>query len=270
MTQIVGNSYQKKKLERVILDQSVQVVALVGKSYLGKRSFLINYFSDHCEDHDLIYIKKSNQDEFLEQLKLVENSSFSTEFKVVIFDELDTFSNGQQSILLKLFEEPPSYLKIFIICEDTNNLIDPINSRVQFCSNWGTVLESEMDDFINSSNLVNDYDAKLIADNRPGIYEPIIRSLDTYKLILTQLDLLIKSDKIDLFSNFLVIDDDHINRDILCLISSHIFKQNFGQYPEKCGFLLSFCSAICKERDIKLSIIWNVFLYELLKFSHTS
>src|SRR5574343_1675420 len=104
---IIGNYYQQQRLDRVIVDPSIQVVALIGNNHLGKRSFLINYFSDHCEDHDLIYIKHSSQDEFSERIKLVNNSSFSTDFKVVIFDELDTFPENQQSLLLKLLEEPP-------------------------------------------------------------------------------------------------------------------------------------------------------------------
>jgi len=53
------------------------------------------------------------------------------EFKFYIFDEADLMTPQAQNSLLKIIEEPPKDVYIFLLCENSSSMLQTVRSRVQ-------------------------------------------------------------------------------------------------------------------------------------------
>ena len=53
------------------------------------------------------------------------------EHKIYIIEDADTMNDQAQNAFLLTLEEPPSYVKFFLLCEKSNNLLETIRSRAQ-------------------------------------------------------------------------------------------------------------------------------------------
>lgn len=53
------------------------------------------------------------------------------DYKIYIIEDADTMTIQAQNAFLLTLEEPPSFVKYFLICEDSSGLLETIHSRVQ-------------------------------------------------------------------------------------------------------------------------------------------
>lgn len=66
--------------------------------------------------------------EFISKVAL---SPSDLEFKFYIFDEADLMTPQAQNSLLKIIEEPPKDVYIFLLCENPSSMLQTVRSRVQ-------------------------------------------------------------------------------------------------------------------------------------------
>ena len=115
------------------------------------------------------------------------------EHKIYIIEDADTMNEQAQNAFLLTLEEPPSYVKFFLLCEKSNNLLETIRSRAQ-------TLRTELLDYNSIDNhLQARYDdAKRLKLSSPDSYYELLmasegtigRALDlleekTFKQILS-------------------------------------------------------------------------------------
>lgn len=85
---------------------------------------------------DVIYAKRFCDDKYeIKKLRTLINQDASIKpndgnIKIYIFEDADTLSIECQNTLLKCIEEPASYLKFIFLCENINNILVTIQSRV--------------------------------------------------------------------------------------------------------------------------------------------
>lgn len=53
------------------------------------------------------------------------------DYKIYVIEDADTMTLQAQNAFLLSFEEPPSYVKFFLICRDADSLLETIRSRAQ-------------------------------------------------------------------------------------------------------------------------------------------
>lgn len=83
-------------------------------------------FKEVFPDKDII--KKGQIDELI---KFINSSPFESEKKLIIIDHAHLMNKEAQNGLLKSLEEPPEYIHIILVSEDTKNLLPTIRSRGQ-------------------------------------------------------------------------------------------------------------------------------------------
>lgn len=91
---------------------------------------------DENSHPDVIYAKRFCDDKY--EIKKVreligEDASIKpndSNVKIYIFEDADTLSSECQNTLLKCIEEPASYLRFIFLCENINNILVTIQSRV--------------------------------------------------------------------------------------------------------------------------------------------
>ena len=82
---------------------------------------------------DVIQIEKSGQSVKIEQIRTLKNDVFSLpndlEHKVYIIEDADTMTEAAQNAFLLTLEEPPSFVRFFLLCERPEKLLETVRSR---------------------------------------------------------------------------------------------------------------------------------------------
>lgn len=90
---------------------------------------------DNKNNPDIIYIKPSKTnyigvDDIREQIKNQVNiRPYTCNYKIFILEDADKMSTAAQNALLKILEEPPSFVIFFLLGENKNNFLPTIISR---------------------------------------------------------------------------------------------------------------------------------------------
>lgn len=71
------------------------------------------------------------------------------DYKVYIIEDADTMTPQAQNALLLTLEEPPSFVKFFLLCEDAGSMLETIRSRAQILRTEPTPA-ADIDDYIVS------------------------------------------------------------------------------------------------------------------------
>lgn len=95
------------------------------------------------------------------------------DYKIYIIEDADLMTTQAQNAFLLTLEEPPKYVKYFLLCEDADSLLETIRSRAQ-------VIRTEpiKNDDIDKYLCDNIEDAKRLKLSSPEIYNEVIMSAE--------------------------------------------------------------------------------------------
>ena len=175
---IFGNGSLKKRLADDLIDGTLfHTIMLVGEKGTGKKTFAYRIAAAlACENRtnnekvfpcgecaeckkilsgnslDVIFIDKENHEtigvDYVRELRGdAVISSNDLDFKVYIINEFHTMTPQAQNAALKIFEEPPKNVYFILLCEDIQNVLETIISRV-IRFNTKTFGEKEMRQYL--------------------------------------------------------------------------------------------------------------------------
>lgn len=104
-----GGADTQEKCKRILEGTSPDVMTLSREE--GKKSIGVEAVRDFCRT---VYLTPSELD-----------------FKAYIFDEADRITPQAQNALLKIIEEPPQAVYMFLLCENSLSLLSTVRSRAQ-------------------------------------------------------------------------------------------------------------------------------------------
>ena len=190
---IICPNPQIKGLERSIYaNKIIQSLIIEGQEGTGKKT-LANIYANAlvCSDQNekpcgkckgcTLYLSQNHPDIFevtkekkksigVEQIKALQKEAIikpnESNRKVFIIHDAHTMTPQAQNALLKLIEEPPKYLSIILICENTMPLLETIISRCSIVPMPYLSYENIMDALIKRG--VDKGKAKIIAQGANG------------------------------------------------------------------------------------------------------
>ena len=82
---------------------------------------------------DVIHVEKTGQSVKIEQIRALKNDVFTLpndlENKVYIIEDADTMTEAAQNAFLLTLEEPPPFVRFFLLCEKPEKLLETVRSR---------------------------------------------------------------------------------------------------------------------------------------------
>lgn len=201
LTSIVGNASLKRKLYSDILSSSLSHAYIIeGKKGSGKHTLAyLLAASVSCENSkneghptpcltcstcrrilegnspDVILVSKEKDKVFLsvdiirelrEDVNLVANE---LDTKIYVIEDAGLMTTEAQNALLLTLEEPPAFVKFFLLCENSESLLETIKSRCQKVSTEPIDI-SDIDTFLQKNNT----DAKRLKLSSPESYNELL------------------------------------------------------------------------------------------------
>ncbi|MBC7088463.1 MAG: DNA polymerase III subunit delta' [Tissierellales bacterium] len=131
-------------------------------------------------------IRKNEIDNIKKQISF---SPFESARKVILIDDADKMNKESQNALLKILEEPPSYINLILISSNTKLLLNTILSRAEKI-HFKPINASDMVNFLtNKENIALDR-AKLISDYSQGSIGKAFDLIKSEEFILLRDDVL--------------------------------------------------------------------------------
>ena len=93
------------------------------------------------------------------------------DYKIYIIEDADTMTLQAQNAFLLTLEEPPSYVKFFLLCEDAGSLLETVRSRAQILKTE-PISTNDIDSYLQS----NYQSAKQMKLSEPADYYELIMS----------------------------------------------------------------------------------------------
>lgn len=72
------------------------------------------------------------------------------EYKIYVIEDADTMTTQAQNAFLLSLEEPPRFVKYFLLCEDSHSLLETIRSRAQTLKTEG-ICEKDIDNYLQKN-----------------------------------------------------------------------------------------------------------------------
>lgn len=166
---ILGNYQKQEELKKIINEPISSINTIVGKSGLGKFSFIVDELKTKIDNSDLL-IADNSVESARDAVSEFFSASIYSDFKALVIRDADHLSDSAQDAYLKTFEDAPGHVKVFMICDDDSWLSDPLLSRTMNRIMWSPLSRSDMDKFIESESLTTDEFAIKLCCGRPGIY----------------------------------------------------------------------------------------------------
>lgn len=91
------------------------------------------------------------------------------DYKVYIIEEADIMTPQAQNALLLTLEEPPSFVKFFLLCEDAGAMLETIRSRAQILRTE-PIREDKMDEYLTSTS----HEARSLKASDPTLYGELL------------------------------------------------------------------------------------------------
>ena len=183
LDRIVGNSFIKNKLRSDIISDSLSHAYIIeGKKGSGRHSIAYMIAAAlSCErlsditsslpcltcpsckkiidkkSPDVILVTREEDKATLgvDVIRALKNDVYvipnELEYKIYLIDEADKMTPQAQNAFLLTLEEPPKYVKFFLICGDSNNLLETIRSRSQILRTEPISVE-DIDKFLQTNN----------------------------------------------------------------------------------------------------------------------
>ena len=91
------------------------------------------------------------------------------DYKIYVIEDADTMTPQAQNAFLLTLEEPPEYVKFFLLCEDSKSFLETIISRAQLLRTE-LIAATDIDDFLQN----NHTEAKKMKLSDPDSYNELI------------------------------------------------------------------------------------------------
>lgn len=257
---IFGNRSSQNEIIDTFGNHKVNVLS--GPSHVGKMSFLQDLVKNQIMGNDL-YVADNSVDTAREAIKFASTRPTFTPYKVLIVDDAHKLSESAQDAYLKLFEEPPEYLYIYIVTEDYNCLLPALRSRISYVSRWTRLDSLTMDQFIQSDSLSPDKQACLLSNGCPGLYHTISSSSDL-KSFDTEVQKIFQPG----FDRILAITPaalsgikEDLHRDAIINMCHAIISELIKKVdPDKLVGLSKFASVIKRFPSVNAEIYWTNYV----------
>ena len=159
MTDIIGNAGLRRRLcDDIINGTSSHAYILAGAHGSGRHTIAMRYAAAlacenkntdgeplpcmHCpsckkimegKSPDIIVIKKTGQSVKIEQIRALKNDVMvvpnDLDNKIYIIEDADTMTEPAQNAFLLTLEEPPPFVRFFLLCTKPEKLLETIRSR---------------------------------------------------------------------------------------------------------------------------------------------
>lgn len=156
---IVENDGLRRRLcDDILKDTLAHAYILAGPHGSGKHTIALNFAAAlACENRDnenfplpcltcptckkilegkspdIIWIGKSGQSVKIEQIRALKNDVFTLpndlEDKIYVIEDADTMTEAAQNAFLLTLEEPPRFVRFFLLCEKPEKLLETVRSR---------------------------------------------------------------------------------------------------------------------------------------------
>ena len=251
---IYGNLLQQN-LTLKLLKSGTQILCLSGEPHLGKSSFLKNELQSLTSEQDLLFVK-SGPDGAREARDFARSEPIHGDFRILAVEDVSSFSDPIQDAYLKLFEEPPSSIRIVITVNDDGHLHSAMRSRLRRVIRWAPLSDEDMTLFISTID-PPDLDLSKMVRNRPGLYS-LTHSKSYYKDLFSFVVASI-SGSVDPFTSPIpdaiekISDSD--DRSIVSHICRFASLSCLGK-TESIAAVLSFCSVLTSVSSANPSLHW--------------
>ena len=141
MDQIIGHEKVKQSLAKMIQDGKVgHAYLFFGKEGIGKKMVAMQFAKQimHLEDgiwnESDFHMVEADQDMIkVEEIRKLIAEAYlkpvNSKHKVIVIDEADKMNVNAQNALLKVLEEPPSYITIILIVSNKEKILKTVLSR---------------------------------------------------------------------------------------------------------------------------------------------
>ena len=246
-------------------ESEVRTVALVGPSYLGKKSFLKQEVEAKIHDSDM-FLADNSIGAAREAIGFCDSLPLFSSYRTVLIDCADQLSEPAQDAYLKLCEESRTS-RVFFILEDDSHLSEALSSRIQHIIRWFKLSDDNIANFCDvSGKNFTDLMVKL-CDGRPGLCgymnQSYVDLYDEVRDVITQ-----KVNGITR-STPTVINDlkgkRSVDRDIISIVcrkaaeSLLLEVQNSFESPVRGGIkaFLNFSSIVTEVPSINATVHWK-------------
>ena len=199
MTSVIGNVGLRHRLCNDILNGTLaHAYILAGAHGSGKHTIAMNFAAAlACENQhsdslplpcltcptckkimegkspDIITVGKTGQSVKIAQIRELKNDIISVpndlEDKIYIIEDADTMTQEAQSALLLSLEEPPAFVRFFLLCSKPEKLLETVRSRAPILRT--EILPREIvGDFLKSKSEI----AATLAKTKPNEFEELL------------------------------------------------------------------------------------------------
>lgn len=206
-SQIIGHDKQIKHLKNSIKKkQYVHAYIFNGPSGIGKKQVAKALMSSVlCLESDIepcdicascIKLKTDNHPDIMhiqpesgsvknQQVedfqKFVNIKPYESNHKIILIEDADTMTTSAQNRILKVLEEPPSYVMVILITTNVNRLLPTIRSRC-LGMNFQPVPPEKIASFVMDNYNVDRSHAKVIASFSKGSFDAALQMLESETL----------------------------------------------------------------------------------------
>jgi len=243
-------------------------MALVGPSYLGKKSFILNELQHTLAPPDILLVDRSIAGA-REASSFCFISPIFSSVRAVLVDDAGNLSEPAQDAYLKLCEETPPNIIIILVMEDDGHLLPALQSRIRKTIKWFPLDSNEMKAFAESESF--NQSALELCNGRPGLCQLICESEELPELYTLVTKIIDGSINPSIISTPKVILDlpnkPSVMRDAIAIVCSMAVKsaiQNIGlhggslnDFHNRALNFLRFSVTLLRSPNTNADIYWQ-------------
>lgn len=265
---VIGHVQQKERISSLINNNRINNFSLVGKSYIGKKSLLLEILNESVDESN-IFISDTSIGSIREAREFLSSSSLFGGNKFVVINDAENLSEPAQDALLKIVEEPIGGSKIIFITSDFDSFLPALKNRLHEIVYFLPLSEDEMNEFIKSTHQPRKTEVIGCSQGRPGLYLHMI-SNNYYLNLLKILNQIIENREKALHFPVPEIisktkSGKSIERDSISSVCSYFIHSKLGEVGSDSLHRLSmFSSVIVGQPSSNIEIYWYRFIFSLL------
>jgi hypothetical protein len=251
-----GNYQKQEELKRILHNSASDIVIIVGKSGIGKFSFIVDALRSRINEFDLLTVDNT-VDSARDVISSFITSSIYSDFKALVINDADSLSDSAQDAYLKIFEEPYGNMKVFMVCGDDSCLSEPLISRTTNRVFWSPLSKDDLYKFIESESLSVDNFAVEMCDGRPGLYREIMNN-KSYEGLYNIMSNILMGTAEPMVPDIIKNSKSAVEKEIISLICSTVIRKTFTKSNHKLSLnFLAFVSDITHAPSINTEIHWQ-------------
>lgn len=202
---LIGQDVAKELVAKSLIRGACYTYLLVGPPHVGKgllaRIMAVSWHgtTDIYKPHldtiifDEILATNSNENEDKKWKKTVDdtvhliNLSPSSDYRVLIVDDIDRLSISAANALLKTLEEPPVHAKIIITAQNINAVLPTVRSRAQIIR-LNSLTDREIHGYLRKQKVKKIEEATLLANGALGIAESLAKDRELLERGIAQVE----------------------------------------------------------------------------------